>query len=75
MPEAELIEITVRMEGQPAEGFEAFAAKLGALGLRDIERRDRFLMILGRGPAGLMDVIGRLPGVAAVRQSKEFGSV
>ncbi len=74
MPGAEPIDITVRLAAPPAEGFEAFCARLAGLGLADIERRDRFLMIVGRGPASLIEEIKRLPGVAAVRRSKEFGS-
>ncbi len=74
MAETEPIEITIRLAATPSEGFEGFVAKLSALGLGEIERRDRFLMVLGRGPARLIDEIKRLPGVAAVRRSKEFGS-
>lgn len=75
MAETDPVEITIRLAAAPTEGFDAFVAKLAALGLGQIERRDRFLMIVGRGPARLIDEIRHLPGVAAVRQSKDFGAV
>lgn len=73
--ETEPIEITIRLAEAPREGFDAFVARLAALGLGEIERRDRFLMILGRGPVSLIEEIRRLPGVVAVRRSKEFGTL
>lgn len=66
------VDVTIRIDRGEAGRLDAIVRALQAAGLEQVERHDRFLIVNGRIPADRLDALGRIEGVASVREDRSY---
>lgn len=66
------IQVTIRIDRAKAADFAKIVAGLEKLGLSDVEARPRFLIVNASAPAGALDSIRKLEGVASVHEDRSY---